>query len=132
MNEMDMVDTESRGEISALLEELLLELHTPKRLVVRRGPRQILVAVDEIDWIEAEGNYARLHVGDSSYLIRETLTNLESRLRRTAFVRIQRSTLVNLDRVVEIRRGDVLLQGGKELRLTRGYRANLEKALEGN
>jgi len=118
------------ADLAALLQEFAAERQSPRRLVVRRGPRQILVPVEDIDWIESEGNYARLHVDDKSFLIRETLTNLESKLRRPLFVRVQRSILVNLERVVEIHGDEVVLRGGQSLPLSRNYRSHLDDALE--
>ncbi len=97
------------------------------RLLVKVRDRSFFVAVRDIDWIGAAGNYVRLHVGTSTYLLRETMTSLESVLDPAFIPRIHRSTIVNLDRVVEFRpwsRGDyhVLLQDGTELLLSRTYR----------
>jgi hypothetical protein len=84
--------------------------------------------VDEIDWIEASGNYVRLHVGGESYLFRETMNAMEAKLDPGKFLRIHRSTLVNLDRIKEMQpwfsgEHGILLRDGTELRLSRGYRA---------
>jgi two-component system LytT family response regulator len=103
-----------------------------ERLVVRSGERALLLRAEEIDWIRAEGNYAELHVGPRSYLIREKMGTLEERLSPAHFLRVHRSAIVNLDRVRELRPaigGDYLvtLADGTELRLSRGYRARLEK-----
>jgi two-component system, LytTR family, response regulator len=84
----------------------------------------VLVAVDDVDWIAAEGDYARLHTGARSYLIHDSLTSLEARL-PGSFTRIHRSTIVNHRRVVVVRpRGGldrVELRNGAELRLSRTY-----------
>jgi len=87
-----------------------------------------------VDWIEAQGNYASLHVGEKSYLMRETMAELEQRLPPNRFVRIHRSTIVNFDRIKELRplfNGDyqVLLATGKKLKLSRRFRAALEACL---
>ncbi|MFW6079788.1 MAG: LytR/AlgR family response regulator transcription factor, partial [Gemmatimonadota bacterium] len=74
-----------------------------RRLVVRSRGRIRLVDPDEIDWIESDRNYVRLHTGDRTHLLRHTLGGLAERLDPERFVRIHRSTLVNLDRVVEMR-----------------------------
>lgn len=103
-----------------------------ERLLVRSGDRVLLVRAAEVDWIGAEGNYAELHAGGRSYLIRETMGALEARLDPGVFLRVHRSAIVNLDRVRELRPcpgGDyrLLLSDGTELRLSRGYRARLER-----
>lgn len=105
-----------------------------ERLVVKSGGRTALVRVLEVDWIDADGDYVRIHVGKAWHLLRETMKNLETQLDPVRFVRIHRSTIVNLERVVEIQpffRGEyvVVLQGGTTLKLSRGYRANLEARL---
>lgn len=70
-----------------------------QRFVVRMGSKIYFVRSAEIDWIEGDGNYARLHTGTKSHLVRETLKSIESRLDPRTFVRIQRSTIINVDRV---------------------------------
>jgi two-component system LytT family response regulator len=104
------------------------------RLVVRSQERLFFVRTAEIDWIEAAGNYAKLHVGGRTHLIRETMSRLEEGLDPGRFARIHRSTIVNLDRVKELRpwfAGDYLvaLHDGTELKLSRGYRAKLEEQM---
>ncbi len=101
------------------------------RLAIRSGDRILIVKVEEIDWIEGAGVYARLHVGAKAHLIRETLTNLAEQLDPERFVRIHRSTIVNRDRVRELRsyfHGEylVLLTDGTQLKLSRTYRDNLD------
>ena len=97
------------------------------RILVKVGDRAFFVRVADIDWIEAAGNYVRVHVGKSTYLLRETMTSLARLLDPTRLPRIHRSTIVNLDRVVELRpwaRGDyhVHLKDGTTLLLSRSYR----------
>jgi two-component system, LytTR family, response regulator len=91
--------------------------------VVHKG-RVLLINVDDIDWIKACGNYALLYVGDRQYEIRETLTNLGERLDRRNFLRIHRSTMVNVRRIREIQpwfHGHhlIVLRNGVELRMSR-------------
>lgn len=130
----------ARGALPVELRSLLGALHTqnqPKfteRLVIKTGGRIYLVKSDDIDWVEAEGNYVRLHVGAAAHLLRETMTNLEQKLDPARFVRIHRSTLVNLERIHELQpwfRGDyvVILKDGQKLTLSRGYRERFEAAL---
>jgi two-component system LytT family response regulator len=105
-----------------------------RRLLVKSPGRIRLVIVDDIDWIGAEGNYVCLHVGEASHLMRETMTSVERQLDPARFVRIHRSTIVNLDRIVEMRpacRGEyeVVLANGVSLKLSRTYRAGLENKI---
>jgi two-component system LytT family response regulator len=89
-----------------------------------------LVRVEDVDWFEAEGNYVRLHVGKVSHLIRSTLRGMEEQLDPTAFIRIHRSTIVNVNRIREIQPwfgGDyiALLHDGRQLRVSRSHREAL-------
>ncbi|HEU0174702.1 MAG TPA: LytTR family DNA-binding domain-containing protein [Blastocatellia bacterium] len=104
------------------------------RLIVKSAGRVYFIRTEEIDWIEAEGYYARLHVGGKSHLLRETLTNLESQLDQNRFLRIHRSTIVNLERIRELQaqsHGEftVVLNDGTQLKLSRGYRDRLTTLL---
>lgn len=105
-----------------------------KRLMVKLANRVILLNVDEIDWIEADGNYAKLHVAKKSHLLREKMNDLESQLDPDKFVRIHRSIIVNLTRIKEMHphfNGDyiVVLDDGRQLRLSRSRRDHLESKL---
>jgi two-component system LytT family response regulator len=107
-----------------------------ERLVVKSAGRVSFVRTDEIDWIEAAGNYLRLHVGGDTPLLRETMNSLEARLDGRRFVRIHRSTIVNIERIRELQpsfHGDyaVRLRDGTELTLSRGYRDKVQAALGG-
>lgn len=118
--------------LAGLLEDLQAKQKRLTRLVVKSAGRIVFLRVEEIDWVEAADNYVRIHSGRESHLIRETLQSLESRLNPEKFLRIHRSTLVNLDRIRELRpifHGDYLvkLNDGTELTLSRNYR---EKLLE--
>ena len=103
----------------------------PERFAVRRKGKEIMVEVADIDWIEASGNYALLHVGDETFEIRSSLTRLEDELDPKRFVRVHKSHLVNIARVVEVTpwvSGDwrIRLQGGAEVNLSRRYRQRFE------
>ena len=94
------------------------------------------VRVDDVDWVEAHGNYVRLHAGAHVHVLRLTMSALERRLPASRFARIHRSTIVNLDRVREMQpwfSGDyvVHLHGGTRLKLSRVYRDRLEACLRG-
>jgi two-component system LytT family response regulator len=106
--------------------------HYLERLTVKSNGRIFFVRTSEIDWIKAEGNYLRLHVGSKSHLIRETMNGLEQKLDPQKFLRVHRSTIVNFDKVKEMRpwaAGDFLmtLKDGTELKLSRSYREKLEE-----
>lgn len=95
-----------------------------ERLSVVENGRILFVSVEDICWVEAAGNYARLHLAGRSHEIRETLTSLEAELNPKHFVRIHRSTIVNLQHVKEVHpwfHGHhlVLLEGGQKLRMSR-------------
>lgn len=101
-----------------------------ERVTIKSGGKVYFVKTKDIDWIEAAGNYLRLHVGAVVHLLRETMNNLEGRLDPECFWRIHRSTLVNVDRIRELQpmfHGDyvVILRDGTELTLSRTYRRNL-------
>jgi len=106
----------------------------PQRLLVPGVGRTLIVPVAEIDWIEAEDYYVRLHVGERSHLLRRPLADLEAELDPERFVRVHRSAIVNVDRVRQIRplfKGDAVLdlEGGREIRLSRTYRERFLEAL---
>lgn len=102
------------------------------RLVVRKKDKEVLVAAEEIGWIEAAGNYAILHVGGEKHEIRSSLARLEGELDPASFVRVHKSAIVNIARVREVEpwfNGDyrIRLQDGTEVPLSRRYRARFEE-----
>jgi two-component system LytT family response regulator len=104
------------------------------QLLVRSNGKVTLLPVREIEWIDAEGDFVRVHVGKTWYLIRETMKTLEDELDGARFVRIHRSTIVNLEKIKELQRffhGEyvVVLHNGATLKLSRGYRNRLEAHL---
>jgi len=106
-----------------------------ERLVLKSGGRVYFLRVEEIDWVEAAGNYVRLHAGRESHLMRESLSSLEERLDPNRFIRIHRSTIINIERVKELRplfHGDyeVILQDGTQVTLSRSYRDRLTDHLK--
>ena len=104
----------------------------PERFTVRkRGGKEVVVDVADIDWVEAAGNYAILHVGGDTFEIRSSLTKLESELDPKRFVRVHKSHVVNIARVAEVTpwvSGDwrIRLQDGAEVNLSRRYRQRFE------
>jgi two-component system LytT family response regulator len=104
------------------------------RLVIKARGRVFFLKAERLDWIEADGDYTRLHVAGKSYLVRKTMNELEARLDPSVFVRVSRSAIVHLDRVEELEpetRGEYLIRltGGVEVKLTRNYRDRLESLL---
>jgi len=104
----------------------------PKRILVRVRDKIVVVRTADIDWIEAADYYASIHAGGSTYLLRETLNELEGRLDPERFLRVHRSAIVNVDRVREIHpmfRGDCLLVlvDGTEVKLSRTRREDFER-----
>ena len=102
------------------------------RILVKQDGRMFFVKTTDIDWIEADRNYVRLHVGKTAHTIRERISHLEETLDPRVFARIHRSTIVNLNRVREMQQwfsGDyvVVLEDGTRLRLSRHYRDRVEK-----
>ena len=100
------------------------------RVMIKVSGRVMLLKVDEVDFIEADGNYVKLHVRQKAHLLREKMHDLESQLDPEKFVRIHRSVIVNLDRIKEMHphfNGDymVVLEDGRQLRLSRSRRENL-------
>src|ERR1700734_2705907 len=103
-----------------------------KRFPVRRGNEFTFIQVADVDWIEGLGDYAGLHVGGRTHLVREPLTSLEARLDPTQFVRIHRSTIVQVERIARIdpsanRDAVLTLRDGKTLRGSRTYRSRLDE-----
>jgi two-component system LytT family response regulator len=127
-----------RGEINRklirLLDDRLASRKPLERLVIKSGGRIYFLNVEEVDWIEAADNYVELHVGRESHLLRETISGLAARLNPEQFLRIRHSTIVNLERVKELRplfRGEylIILRDGTELTSSRRYRKNLDAIL---
>ncbi len=118
----------------ALLEELKARSNHVERLLIKAGGRAFFLKTDEIDWIEAEGKYVRLHVGKESYLLREAIGSMETQLNPKKFPRIHRSSIVNIDRVRELQpwfhnEYRVILNDGTELMLSRSCRKRLGELL---
>ena len=106
----------------------------PVRIAVRNRSSILFVKPDDIDWIEAADNYVILHRGKETHIVRMTMNALLTRLDPARFLRIHRSTIVNLERIRELRpwfRGDyqVILRDGTELTLTKTHRPNLKSRL---
>ena len=130
------LERDRQGELAQRLSELLRtgRSETTERLLVKAGGRVSFVEIDSIDWVEAEGNYVRIHAGSQVYLMRETMNGLIARIGERQFFRIHRSRIVNITRVKELiiaGGGDyqVLLWDGTRLGLSRLYRDALQAQL---
>lgn len=121
------LNRETLKSVVAMLGQVANQNRYPKQLPVTQHGHVAFVNTAVIDWIEADGNYARLHVGSQHYEVRETLTSIEAKLDPLEFVRIHRSTIVNLRSIKEIHpwfHGHhlVVLNNGRELRMSRYQR----------
>ena len=105
------------------------------RILVKSSGEIFFLKAEEIDWIEAEGDYMKFHVGPRAHLMRETMARLEAKLDARRFVRIHRSTIVNIDRVRKLSPSfggeyAVILADGTKLRLSRGYQERIATLLK--
>jgi len=115
-------------------EQLTLPVAYLQRIRVRGADRIRVIATAEIDWVRAKGGYTHIHVGGAVYLHRETLRHLRGELDPERFLRIHRRTLVNVERIREVRAQlqgniEVLLQNGTRLALSRRFRIRVRNAL---
>lgn len=131
------VDDDWRRTVRSLVADL--NSGTParpaKRVMVREDDKIRFVPTECIDWVEASGSYMLLHVGEQVFRIRTTLKDLLARLDESQFVRIHRSTIVNLDRIAEVQPwfgGDyvVILDDGEKLKVSRTYRDELLRPIQ--
>ncbi len=105
-----------------------------ERFAVRVRDEIVFVKASDIDWINAEGNYVRLHCGTSSYLLRESMQSVDEALEAASFIRVHRSAIVNLDRVLKlVTSADgtpcIVLSSGVSVPLGPTYRGRLEEVL---
>ncbi|MGD9589088.1 MAG: LytR/AlgR family response regulator transcription factor [Pyrinomonadaceae bacterium] len=135
----EQIESRRIGQLDERLASLIKDLKAEKkyleRLVVKSVGRVFFLKTDEIDWIEAAGNYVKLHSGREAHMIRETMNGIEAKLNPEKFLRIHRSTVVNIDRIKELHpmfSGDysVILRNGTELALSRNYRERLLELFE--
>lgn len=121
-------------DFTAILKEIGTRTPYLERLVIKSDGKIFFLKVDDIDWIEAQGKYEMIHAGKQSHLIREGMSKLESELDPKKFVRIHKSTIVNVDRIDHLQplfHSDfrVTLRNGTALTISRRYRDKLEAAL---
>lgn len=121
----DLSDHESSVEVSEYV----------TRIIVKQNGRTVFVKPSDIDWINSEGNYVKLHTPGKRYLIRETMNAMEQKLDPRVFVRIRRSIIVRTQEIIELRPAlnggvKVVLKDGTILHSSRRCRKNLESILK--
>jgi two-component system LytT family response regulator len=126
--------TEGSKNIQSLLSDLQKDKRLQNRILVKTAGRITILRTDQIDWVESAGNYIKLHVGGKAHLLRETMKGLSEKLDSDNFVRIHRTTIVNMERIKELQphfHGDyaVILEDGTKLTLSRRYRNQLRGML---
>jgi two-component system LytT family response regulator len=135
------IKARSVAEIESRLRELLQHVDNGKtsmpyetRFAVRSGRRTAIVSVDDIDWIEASGDYVTLHTSTRSHLLRETMNRLEQQLNPTQFLRIHRSAIVQASRICELvslenREYLLRLTNGTTLKASRNFSERIDRWL---
>ena len=123
------------ARLLSMLQDLKAGTSYRERFAIKNGETVIFVRAEDVDAIEAEGNYVRLKLGNASHLLRDTLNNIESQINPRIFVRIHRRTIVNINRVKELQtwaRGEyrVVLFTGVHYTLSRGYRQHFESFIK--
>ena len=124
----------TQEQLGALLNSVRSQTDLPKayavRFLVRDRDKEILLPVSEIDWIEADAYYSRLHVDDKHYMLRESITELNNKLDPANFVRVHRSSIVNVNQIREVHRegrtdSSLVLKSGSVLKMSRQGRQRL-------
>jgi DNA-binding LytR/AlgR family response regulator len=121
---------ELAGQLESLRAERGAQLHERNYVWVQSRGESIRVDLDRVDWIEAEGEYVRLFVGETSYLHRESVTGMMQRLNPQRFMRIHRSYLINRDRIAAVKRRptgsyQIVMDSRRELPVGRSYRSQV-------
>jgi len=130
-------DRETTHRILDFLTQAKPVSQSNNRLAFRTGGRVVFLESDEIDWLSAAANYVTLRVGPESYLLREGIGHICERLDPDKFVRIHRSTIVNVQKIKQVEAVNsgeyiVVLKDGKQLSCSRGYRAGLQELIDKN
>jgi two-component system LytT family response regulator len=132
----DQIGRSGGADLQARMQKLIAEATGrayASRLMVKHHGRVVFLQIRDVDWIKAFANYVELHVGAQTYMIRETLNSLESRLDPNRFARVHRSVIVNIDRIKELQPWShndylLILKDGTEIRMSRRYHRNLKDA----
>ncbi len=136
-NLRERTDEDRSDQLIELLRHLTARENLLDRFVIKNSGRVLLVPVIDVDWIEACGNYIVLHAGPNKHIVRETMKQTELRLDPKMFVRIHRSTIVNIGRISELlvhfnEEHLVVLKDGSQLTLSRRFRDKLSERLGTN
>src|SRR5688572_12758075 len=128
-------DAPAERPLDALIEAMRSERTALDRIAVKADGRVMFIRVNDIDWIEADDDLVRIHTGKAVHAHRSTLTHLEERLPGSKFLRVHRSTLVNVDRIREIQpwfQGDwvLILADGTRLHSGKSYRSKVREYIE--
>jgi two-component system LytT family response regulator len=129
----ELVAARRNPSLTAFLERVEQRTAFMQHVAVKSKGRVRLVSIEQIDWFESAGNYVRLHVGSERFLLRQTMNGLEQKLDPTHFIRIHRTTIVNVQRILDTRpasHGDhiVVLHDGTQLQMSRAYRERLDRS----
>jgi two-component system LytT family response regulator len=128
----------ANGDLNRKLLNLLESLRGNRphldRIVIRNAGRVTFLPTSEIDWIDAAGNYVKIYAGKDQHILRETLKNLEARLDPSVFVRVHRSTILNVERIRELQplfHGDciAILRDGTRITCSRSFSDRLDAVL---
>lgn len=122
---------EAARKLNELLEDVEAKRPRSHRFVIREGERTLFLKAEDVEAIEATGNYMHLHIGRASHMIRETLATLETKLEAARFIRAHRSWMVNTEKIREVRPGAkgiyvVVTHGGTEVPVSRSYREAID------
>ena len=125
----------SRGTGSGASQSPEESVTESRKLAIKDQDSTVLVCIDDIDWVDAAGDYMCIHVGGETHIMRSTLKHLMSRLDSEKFKRIHRSTIVNLDRIVKatpLQKGEYMLDlgCGEQLKVSRNYRQEIKFFLD--
>lgn len=128
-------DRPPQAAVLALLQQITSAEPPTRRLAIRDTKGTYFVAVDDVDWIEADGNYVRLHVGHSSHLLRDTIGHVATKLSAARFVRVHRSAIVNVDRIARLHahaHGEyiIILGDGTRVTSSRAYNGSIRALLD--
>lgn len=124
---------EQSNPVLPLAESLINTAHYPERILVQIGQKLINIAVTDIIWIEADGDYSRLITLNGTYLSNYGISTLETKLNPNSFIRVHRSSLIHLKYIKEVQKYvssyDVIMQNNDVVRVSRGYMDNLKKLM---
>jgi two-component system LytT family response regulator len=135
-NQMHFRDQGQRGRLAELLHDLDSHRGRTNRIVLKSDGEVFCLKPSEIDWVESAGNYVCFHVASATHIFRETMNEVEQRLRDHNFLRIHRSAIVNFDRIKKLKPRlyddySVELRDGTKLTMSRSYREVVLKQIEG-